>query len=140
MSWLRKIVSTVCSSCVEHVVEEVVDAMPTTQCLTAEPALANGVGQENKNPMEPRRYFVKAELVGATPPQSFTAEPALANGADHEDENSTRQRRYFVKTGKWVGNEDEILAAQNGSNGSEEVILDRHPVDLRTLFPKLSLR
>jgi hypothetical protein len=32
------------------------------------------------------------------------------------------------------------LAARNGSNGSEELIFDRRPVDLRTLFPKLSLR
>ena len=91
--------------------------------------------------MEPRRYFVKSELVRPTPmPQSFSAEPGLANRAGQEDENPTKQRRYFVKTGKWVGNEDEILAAQNGSNGSEEVIFDRPPVDLRTLFPKLSLR
>jgi hypothetical protein len=140
MSWLRKIVSTVCSSRVEQVVEGVVDAMPTSQCLTAEPALANGIGQEKKNPMEPRRYFVKPELVGATPtPQSFTAEPAVANGADHEDGNPTKQRRYFAKTGKWVDNEEE-LAARNGANGSEEVIFDRRPIDLRTLFPKLSLR
>ena len=141
MSWLSKIVSTVCSSRIEQMVEGVVDAMPTTQCLTEEPALANGVGQEKKNPMEPPRYFVKPELVGATPmPQSFTAEPALANGADHEDENPTKQRRYFAKTGMWVDNEEEELAARNGSNGSEEVIFDRPPVDLRTLFPKLSLR
>ena len=140
MSWLRKIVSTVCSSRVEQAVQGVVDAMPISQCLTAEPALANEVGQEKKNPMEPRRYFVKPELVGATPvPQSFTAEPAVANGADHEDGNPTKQRRYFAKTGKWVDNEEE-LAAQNESNGPEEVIFDRRPVDLRTLFPKLSLR
>ena len=138
MSWLRKIVSTVCSSRIEQAVQGVVDAMPTSQCLTAEPALANEVGQEKKNPMEPRRYFVKPELVGATPPQSFTAEPAVANGA--EDENPTKQRRYFAKTGKWIDNEEEELAARNGSNGSEEVIFDRRPVDLRTLFPKLSLR
>ena len=102
MSWLRKIVSTVCSGRVEQLVEGVVDAMPTTQCLTEE--------------------------------------PALANGADHEDENPTKQRRYFVKTGMWVDNEEEELAARNGSNGSEEVVFDRPPVDLRTLFPKLSLR
>jgi hypothetical protein len=139
MSWLRKIVSTVCSSRVEQAVQGVVDAMPTSQCLTAEPALANEVGQEKKNPMEPRRYFVKPELIGATPvPQSFTAEPAVANGA--EDENPTKQRRYFAKTGKWIDNEEEELAARNGSNGSEELIFDRRPVDLRTLFPKLSLR
>ena len=60
--------------------------------------------------------------------------------ADAEDENPTKQRRYFAKTGKWIDNEEEELAARNGSNGSEELIFDRRPVDLRTLFPKLSLR
>jgi hypothetical protein len=77
--------------------------------------------------------------VGAMPvSQCFTAEPALANGVSQEDENPTKQRRYFVKTGKWVDHEHEELASR--SSAGDEVILDRPPVDLKTLFPKLSLR
>ena len=45
---------------------DVVDAMPPVQCLTAEPVSANAADQANKNPMEPRRYFVKTDLLRAT--------------------------------------------------------------------------
>jgi len=100
MSWLRRIVSTVCSSRVEQVVEEVVDAIPTTQCLTAEPALASEHGAE--------------------------------------DENPTGQRRYFVKRGLFFDPEDKV--AQSQSAKALEEIPDRRPIDLKTLFPKLSLR
>ena len=55
-----------------------------------------------------------------------------------EDENPTRQRRYYVKTGRYVDNEEEVAASRCAS--AEAVIFDRPPVDLKSLFPKLSLR
>ncbi len=103
MSWLKKIVSTI-SARGEQMAEEVVDVMPTAQCLTAE-----------------------AEAVPAS-------EPA----AEAEDENPIRQRRYFVKKGLYVDNEEEQAAARIVE--SNEEIIDKHPVDLKSLFPKLSLR
>jgi hypothetical protein len=53
-------------------------------------------------------------------------------------ENPTKQRRYFVKEGVFVDHEDEkpITCAGEAVKG----IPDRLPVDLKTLFPKLSLR
>jgi hypothetical protein len=100
MSWLTKIVSTVCSSRIEQMVEGVVDAMPTAQCLTAEPVLAS--------------------------------EPA------GEEENPTGQRRYFVKRGLFFDPDDKV--AQSQSAKASEEIPDKRPIDLKTLFPKLSLR
>jgi hypothetical protein len=85
---------------VEQVVEEVVDAIPTAQCATAEPALAS--------------------------------EP------DGEDENASGQRRYFVKRGLFFDPADQV--AQSQSAKSSEEIPDKRPIDLKTLFPKLSLR
>jgi hypothetical protein len=101
MSWLRKIVSTICSSHIEKVVEEVVDAIPSAQCATAEPALAS--------------------------------EP------DGEDENASGQRRYFVKRGLFFDPADQVAKSQS-AKASEEEIPDKRPIDLKTLFPKLSLR
>jgi hypothetical protein len=136
MSWLKMIVSKISAQSAQQMAD-VLNAMPPVQCLTAEPVSANAADQANKNPMEPRRYFVKTDLLRATlMPQSFTEQRALASGAGQEDENSTQQRRYFVKKGKWVDTEDEVLAARKGS---EEEIPDKRPVDLKTLFPKLSL-
>jgi hypothetical protein len=53
-------------------------------------------------------------------------------------ENPTKQRRYFVKEGVFVDHEDEnpITSAGEAVKG----ISDRLPVNLKTLFPKLSLR
>ena len=53
-------------------------------------------------------------------------------------ENQTKQRRYFVKEGVFVDHEDEkpIKCVGEAVKG----ISDRLPVDLKTLFPKLSLR
>jgi hypothetical protein len=58
--------------------------------------------------------------------------------AEHDD-NPTRQRRYFVKTGTYIDNEEELTAARKANN-SAELIADRAPVHLKTVFPKLSLR
>jgi hypothetical protein len=71
---------------------------------------------------------------------SMSAESAApgAPSTAEDEENPTRQRRYFVKTGLYVDNEAEMAPA-NASEAVEE-IPDRHPTDLKTLFPKLSLR
>jgi len=139
MSWLKKIVSKIGTQGAEQVAEQVLNAMPTAQCLTVEPASANTAGEENKNPAGPRRYFIKADLLsGAIVPPSLTAKPDLAVGDADEDENSTQQRRYFVKSAKWVDNEEE--RARAGAVETTEEIIDKRPVDLRALFPKLSLR
>ena len=108
MSWLKKIVSKISMQGAEQVAADILDAMPTAQCLAVEPASANSAGEENKNTAGPRRYFVKADILrGAIVPPSVTAEAALADGDAEEDENSTHQRRYFVKSAKWVDNEEE---------------------------------
>jgi hypothetical protein len=103
MSWLKKIVSKIGAQGAEQMAEAVLEAMPTAQCLTAEPAAA-----------------------------------ADGPGVDAEDENPTKQRRYFVKQGRFIDHEEEVLAAK--AVDSTEEITDRRPVDLKTLFPKLSLR
>jgi hypothetical protein len=73
--------------------------------------------------------------------------------ADVEDENPTKQRRYFVKEGLFVDHENEkrpfqgrgrpmprppqpVTCAGDAVKGMPE----RLQVDLKTLFPKLSLR
>jgi hypothetical protein len=136
MSWLKKIVTKISMQSAEQAAEEVLNAMPTAQCLAVEPA--STAGEENKNTAGPRRYFIKADILrGAIAPPSVTAEAALADGDAEEDEISTHQRRYFVKNGKWVDNEEERAAAAAGD--TQEIIIDKRPVDLKTLFPKLSL-
>jgi hypothetical protein len=71
----------------------------------------------------------------------LTAEVALVErpvGELEEDDNPTKQRRYFVRTGLYVDYEEEVLASRSAS--AQAVIFDRPPTDLRSLFPKLSLR
>ena len=58
--------------------------------------------------------------------------------ADAEDENPTKQRRYFVKQGLLVDHENEKPITCTGA--AVKGIPDRRTVDLKTLFPKLSLR
>jgi hypothetical protein len=78
----------------------------------------------------------------ATPTDnSFTAETTLVAHPvveSEEDDNPWRQRRYFVKTGRYVDYEEEASASQSAS--AEAVIFDRPPADLKSLFPRLSLR
>ena len=139
MSWLKKIASKISMQGAQQAAEDLMNAVPTVQCLTVDPASANPAGQENEKPAGPRRYFIKADILrGAIVPPSATAKPGLAVGVAQEDENSTQQRRYFVKNGKWVDNEEE--RARAGAVETTEEIIDKRPVDLRTLFPKLSLR
>jgi hypothetical protein len=61
------------------------------------------------------------------------------DGEPTDEGANTRQRRYFVKKGLFVDNEEEQAAARKAVEASEE-IRDQRPVDLKTLFPKLSLR
>jgi hypothetical protein len=134
MSWLKKIVSKISKQGAEQAAEEVLNAMPAAQCLTAEAASANPAGQEKENPAGPRRYFIKADILrGAIVPPSASA--AVVD----QDENSTPQRRYFVKNGQWVDNEEERARAA-ADDTQEELRIEKRPVDLKTLFPKLSLR
>lgn len=106
MSWLSKIFPSNSARNTEKMANETADAMPTTQCSTAEPASASASASEPD--------------------------------ADGAEENPFKQRRYFVKRGLYVENEEERAAAKMIE--SEEEITDRRPVDLKTLFPKLSLR
>lgn len=80
------------------------------------------------------------EPMPTAPCLTAQAVPATANepAAEAEDENPIKQRRYFVKKGLYVDNEEERAAAKTAE--SVEEIPDRRPVDLKTLFPKLSLR
>ena len=70
-----------------------------------------------------------------------TAEVALINrpvGELEEDDNPTKQRRYYVKTGRYVDHE-EVVASPSES-AQEMIMFDKTPTDLKSLFPKLSLR
>jgi hypothetical protein len=60
-------------------------------------------------------------------------------GELEEDDNPTKQRRYYVKTGRYVDHEEEVLGARSAS-AQEVIIFDKTPTDLKSLFPKLSLR
>src|SRR5690348_10962359 len=65
MSWLKKIVSSIGARGVKQVAEQVMEAMPTATCLTAEPDAAAAVSdsaQEDESPIKQRRYFVKKGL------------------------------------------------------------------------------
>jgi hypothetical protein len=79
------------------------------------------------------------QLAPATPGlDCFAAEAALESRRFSEEDNPTKQRRYYVKTGRYVDSEEERAAAQIAT--AEAVIFDKAPVDLKSLFPKLSLR
>ena len=82
------------------------------------------------------------ELAPAMPAANYlTAEVALVDrpvGGLEEDDNPTKQRRYYVKTGRYVDYEEEVLVSRSAS--AQQVIFDKTPTDLKSLFPKLSLR
>jgi hypothetical protein len=106
MSWLKKIVSSIGARGVKQVAEQVMEAMPTATCLTAEPDAA-----------------------------------AAVSDSAQEDESPIKQRRYFVKKGLYVDNEEERAAAKAAKAAAvADEIPDKQPVDLKSLFPKLSLR
>ena len=71
----------------------------------------------------------------------LTAEVALVDrpvSELEEDDNPTKQRRYYVKTGRYVDHEE--VAASRSESAQEVIIFDKTPTDLKSLFPKLSLR
>jgi|HubBroStandDraft_4_1064222.scaffolds.fasta_scaffold500766_1 hypothetical protein len=89
---------------------------------------------------------VQQAIEGFAPAMSaencLTAEVALINrpaGELEEDDNPTKQRRYYVKTGRYVDHEEEVLASRSAS-AQEVITFDKTPTDLKSLFPKLSLR
>ena len=98
MSWLRKIISTICSDHAQQAIEGFAPVMSAENCFTAEVALID--------------------------------RPA---GELEEDDNPTKQRRYCVKTGR------EVLASRSAS-AQEVITFDKTPTDLKSLFPRLSLR
>ena len=75
----------------------------------------------------------------AAAPAPVAQMPSQTDGEPTDEGASTRQRRYFVKKGLYVDNEEEQAAARKAVEACAE-IPDQHPVDLKTLFPKLSLR
>jgi hypothetical protein len=83
------------------------------------------------------------EFAPAMPPANCVrAEVAPINrpaGELEEDDNPTKQRRYYVKTGRYVDHEEEVLASRSES-AQEVITFDKTPTDLKSLFPKLSLR
>ena len=77
-----------------------------------------------------------------SPANCLTAEVALIDRPAcvlEEDDHSTKQRRYYVKTGRYVDHEEELLESRSAS-AQEVIIFDKTPTDLKSLFPKLSLR
>ena len=66
MSWLKKRVSKTSAQGAEKLAEEQLNAMPTAQCITAEPVAAAtsepAANGQNESPIKQRRYFVKQGL------------------------------------------------------------------------------
>ena len=89
--------------------------------------------------------IVAAEALQAVPKagcltsEVATAPVAALACASAEADDESKQRRYYVKKGLYVDNAEERAAAALAETASEET-LDQQPVDLKTLFPKLSLR
>ncbi len=73
--------------------------------------------------------------------RASTAAPARPEAEPEEvdPDNPFKQRRYFVKQGRFVDYEEQSPRASAPGDESEE-IRDRPPVDLKTVFPRLSLR
>jgi hypothetical protein len=84
-------------------------------------------------------------LNGMPTAQCITAEPVAAAASEPaayaQDENPIKQRRYFVKQGLLVDHADheDELAAGRAVESADEVV-DKRAIDLKTLFPKISLR
>ena len=65
--------------------------------------------------------------------------PIAAEPDEVDDDNPFKQRRYFVKQGRFVDYQDQNSKASGPGDESDD-ILDRPPTDLKTMFPRLSLR
>jgi len=71
----------------------------------------------------------------------LTAEAATIDrpvAEPEEDDNPTGQRRYYVKTGRYVDYEEEV--STQAASAQAVVRFDKTPADLKSLFPRLSLR
>lgn len=129
MSLLRKIVSTICSGRAEQMAEEVIGAMPTAACLTAEPASADQpAALDVESSKGPRRYYVK--------PKPASADELAAN----DNRKQEAQRRYFVKTGRYYDPAEKAPEPRPTRATEAEEILEGGPIGLKAIFPKLSLR
>ena len=66
------------------------------------------------------------------------SETALVDSEPESDDKRRRQRRYYVKTGSYVDYEEEV--STRAASAQMVVRFDKTPADLKSLFPKLSLR
>ena len=66
------------------------------------------------------------------------SETALVDSESESDDKRPRQRRYYVKTGSYVDYEEEV--STRAATAQMVVRFDKTPADLKSLFPKLSLR
>jgi len=66
------------------------------------------------------------------------SETALVDSESESDDKRSRQRRYYVKTGSYVDYEEEV--STRAASAQMVVRFDKTPADLKSLFPKLSLR
>jgi hypothetical protein len=74
----------------------------------------------------------------AAAPKCLTSETALVDSELESDDQRRRQRRYYVKTGSYVYYEEEV--STRAASAQMVVRFDKTPADLKSLFPKLSLR
>jgi hypothetical protein len=90
-----------------------------------------------------RSDHARQELAPAAPVMNcLTAEAALVDRPEYEPKtegNSTKQRRYYVKTGLYVDNEEEASASRRPAT-TQTIVFEKAPADLKSLFPRLSLR
>ena len=66
------------------------------------------------------------------------SETALVDSESESDDKRSRQRRYYVKTGSYVDYEEEV--STRAASAQMVVRFDKTSADLKSLFPKLSLR
>ena len=66
------------------------------------------------------------------------SETALVDSESESDDKRPRQRRYYVKTGSYVDYEEEV--STRAASAQMVVRFDKTSADLKSLFPKLSLR
>ncbi len=83
------------------------------------------------------------KVINAMPTAAcLTASAPTVSASEPEEvdpDNPFKQRRYFVKQGRFVDYQDQNSKASGPGDEAEE-IHDRPPVDLKTMFPRLSLR
>ena len=65
--------------------------------------------------------------------------PIAAEPDEVDPDNPFKQRRYFVKQGRFVDYAEQASKASAPGDEAQE-IHDRPPTNLKTMFPRLSLR